>query len=78
MQLRKSPEGSGIAVHYNSASTQIVPTCTNLDTVCGVNAIALDRWTTANWKHVTCRRCLRHKRRLERFHTRPDPPKETL
>lgn len=64
--LRPQPESRVWVVHWNKAASAVC-VCDAYDTVCGVSCFMLDRWVTSNWRLVTCQRCLRHQRRLNRF-----------
>lgn len=55
------------AIHWAADAHVAVTLCGHFQPICGVDSIDFDRFITSNWESVTCKRCLRHKRRIARF-----------
>jgi hypothetical protein len=69
---RPQPEQRRFPIHFN-ADAPPCHVCDDFDTACGVSSCWLDRHVSSNWSDVTCQRCLRTKRRRERFARRLSP-----
>lgn len=60
------------AIHWNEQGSKAVVLGGLLACICGIDSIDFDRYVTSDWGKVTCKRCRRHKSRLDRFRLRPE------